>query len=74
MNQNPLFIEYYPHTQSDCFKINIPWTRWKAHTVVLCEASEGIAEARRLAKREIIKHLTDALNRPLQTEGGQDGR
>lgn len=65
MNSNPLFIEYYPHTKSDCYKIRIPWTKYKSHTVVICEVSEGLAKAKKLAARELLKQLADALEQPL---------
>ena len=65
MNANPLFIEYYSHTNSDCYKVRIPWTTFSSRTLVICEASEGLAKAKKLAARELRKQLADALEQPL---------
>ena len=65
MNANPLFIEYYSHTNSDCYKVRIPWTTFISRTLVICEASEGLAKAKKLAARELRKQLADALEQPL---------
>ncbi len=58
---SPIFVEYYPHTDCDCFKVRLPWTRYREHVVVLCEASCGIKEATKLARRELSKHLRESL-------------
>jgi hypothetical protein len=68
-NKNPLFIEYYPHTACDCYKINLPWTKYNTHTMVLCDVSKGLQEAKRLARRVIAEHLAAALEEPLTETG-----
>ena len=60
-NKNPLFIEFYPHTKCDCYKINLPWTKYHCHTLVLCDVSKGLAHAQRIARRAIAEHLDCAL-------------
>ena len=60
-NSNPLFVEFYPHSNCDCYKINLPWTKYCKHTLVLCDASKGIEYAKRLARRAIVEHLDAAL-------------
>ena len=64
-NKNPLFIEFYSHTNCDCYKINLPWTKYNCHTLVLCEVEKGLAHAQRLARRAIAEHLNYALAEPL---------
>jgi hypothetical protein len=64
-NHNPIFVEYYPHTHSDCYKICLPWTNYRSHVLVLCEVSEGYLKACVLAMRELDKHLRQALTEPL---------
>lgn len=63
--QNPIFVEFYPHTKSECYKIRIPWTKYRSHTLVLCEVKEGIEEAKRLAKLELQRALVQALQQPV---------
>ena len=67
-NKNPLFIEYYSHTQCDCYKIDLPWTRYAKDTLVLCAVEEGIEKANAIAEREIAKHLKDALGQPIKEQ------
>jgi len=67
-NKNPLFVEFYPHTECDCYKINLPWTKYHRHTLVLCEASKGLVHAKQLARRAISEHLDYALAEPMQNE------
>jgi hypothetical protein len=67
-NKNPIFVEYYSHERANCFKIRNPWTQYRAETIVLCKESEGIAEARKIAKRVLNEWLDDALNQPFGTE------
>jgi len=64
-NKNPLFIEFYPHTKCDCYKINLPWTMYRCHTLVLCDAAKGLAHAKRLARRAIAEHLEASLAEPM---------
>lgn len=63
--KNPIFEEYYSHMKCDCYKVKLPWTTYREHVLVLCAVSEGIEEARRLAKRELWKHMKSALRNPV---------
>ena len=54
---NPIFIEYYPHTRCDCFKIKLPWTKYREEKIVLCEVFGGLDTAKKLAREEFAKHL-----------------
>jgi hypothetical protein len=69
-NKNPLFIEFYPHTKCDCYKINLPWTKYRCHTLVLCDAAKGLAHAKRLARRAIAEHLDHAMAEPMPNVRG----
>lgn len=60
-SNNPLFVEFYPHSNCDCYKINLPWTKYRKHTLVLCDVSEGIEHAKTLARQAIVEHLDEAL-------------
>lgn len=63
--KNPLFIEFYPHTNGDCYKIDLPWTKYRRDTLVLCDVAKGIAHAKRLARQAIAKHLAASLAEPI---------
>ena len=60
-NKNPIYIDYYSHEKSDCYKINLPWTRYCHDVIVLCKVSEGLKKAKKIAHEVIKKHLTEAL-------------
>lgn len=64
-NNNPIFIEYYPHEKSDCYKIKNPWTRYVGDIIVLCPVKDGLKRAKELAITALNKQLLDALNQPL---------
>lgn len=49
------FIEYYPHTDCDMYKIRNEYTDHKEHKIVLCKATEGIEKALNIALKEIKK-------------------
>ena len=51
---NPIFIEFYTHTNSDCYKIKNPWPRFGVEKMVLCPVSDGFEKARNLAKDFIL--------------------
>ena len=63
---NPIFKEYYSHEQTECYKINIPWSNYGRHTMVLCKVSEGLDYAKTLAIGIINKELIEALNDPIE--------
>jgi hypothetical protein len=62
---NPIFVEYYSHEQSDCYKILVPWSHYKETKIVLCPVREGIEVAKALAKHIIAKHLAESLEEPI---------
>ena len=57
---NPIFIEYYSHTNCDCYKIDLPWTKYKRETVVLGPVSDGFEAALIVASGVMTRHLADA--------------
>ena len=65
-NGNPIFVEFYSHSNCDCYKINLPWTKYHRDTLVLCDVSEGIEHAKTLARQAIVKRLDEALAQPIQ--------
>jgi|688.fasta_scaffold432101_2 hypothetical protein len=64
--RNPIYIEYYAHAACDCYKIDVPWTKFAKHTVVLCRESLGYEHAKKLAQMAIGEHLAGALNQPVE--------
>jgi len=52
------YVEYYPHENGDCFKIDNPFTDYNKDTIVLCLVNEGFGKAVRLALPEMIKRKT----------------
>lgn len=55
ITSNFLFIEYYSHKESDCWKIMNEFTRYNNDKIVLCKLDEGIEKAIDLA----ISHISD---------------
>jgi hypothetical protein len=62
---NPIYVDYYSHTKCDCYKIDLPWTKYNRHTLVLCEVSLGYKRAKKLAQIEIAKHFDLATKCPI---------
>jgi hypothetical protein len=60
-NNNPLRIEYYSPMGCYCYKIDLPWSKHRRHTVVLCEVAEGLEFAMEQATKVIAEHLSYAL-------------
>jgi hypothetical protein len=54
---NPIFIEYYPHENCDCYKIRNPWSCYLSHTIVLYPTKDGIDKARQLAMEFFAKEI-----------------
>ena len=67
---NPIYIAHYPHEGCDCYKIDLPWTKYWRSTVVLCPVSEGVERARLIAVGVIQEHLREAMQEPV--EGGAE--
>ncbi len=73
-NRNPIFAEWYGHAGCDCYKIDLPWSRYGRHTVVLCACAEGPEHAKRVAGRVLAEHLGHALDAPpAEARDGGDG-
>lgn len=53
ITSNFLYIEYYSHEQTECYKINNEFTVYNRDKLVLCRLDEGIAKALDLA----IEHI-----------------
>jgi hypothetical protein len=49
MEVNPIYIEYSSHDGADCYKIDIPYSRYKRETNVLCKVSQGYNHAKLIA-------------------------
>ena len=55
LTTNFLFIEYYPHTNCEMWKILNEYTTYKQDKLVLCSLDEGIEKALDLAIEYINK-------------------
>ena len=62
---NPIYIAHYPHEGCDCYKIDLPWTKYRRSTMVLCPVSEGVDKARLIAAGVIQEHLREAMQEPV---------
>ena len=72
---NPIFIEFYTHTNSDCYKIKNPWPRFGVEKMVLCPVSDGFEKARNLAKDFILSAFENSCpteTNPERLPGGTD--
>lgn len=63
---NPIYIQYYSHEKANCYKINLPYTKYCEHRIVLCKVSDGLEEARRIAREILIENIEEALAEPLK--------
>ena len=61
-NHNPLYIDFYSHRRCYCYKIDLPWTKYGLHTVVLCDVSEGLELAKKRAVMVVAAALVAALD------------
>jgi hypothetical protein len=59
---NPIYIAYYSHENGDCYKIDLPWSKYKKDTRVLCLVSRGLEYAKLLAIGLINQHLIKVMN------------
>lgn len=59
--KNPIYKEYYPHLGCDCYKIDLPYSRYAQHTKVLCTVSDGFDKARILAAGFLMKAINISL-------------
>ena len=53
ITSNFLYIEYYSHEQTECWKIDNEFTAYNRNKLVLCRLDEGIEKALDLA----IEHI-----------------
>ena len=56
---NPIYVEYYSHEKGDCYKIDMPYSKYRKETQVLCPVSKGYQFARVLALGIISKHIIE---------------
>lgn len=56
-----IYKEYYSHEKQDCYKINLPWTRYACKKIVLCSVTEGFDQAKLLALPIILNSFDEAL-------------
>ncbi len=65
---NPIYVEFYPHEDCDCYKIDMPWSKFAKQTQVLCRVDEGLTKAKKLARIAINEHVRAVLLCPLAAE------
>lgn len=64
--ENPIFREYYPHEKKVFYKINLPFSNYQEHTIVLCPVDEGYEKAKELAKKTFLESIDLALENKIQ--------
>ena len=64
---NPLYVEYYSHEGTTCYKIDLPWSNYGKDTLILCKESEGIDMAKTIAVGAIARRISEAVNLPITT-------
>jgi len=70
-NNNPIYVAYYPHTQCDCYKVDMPFSKYRRDTLVLCEVSKGLPHATRLAKKALADHIAAALREAMPNKNAE---
>lgn len=70
-SKNPIYVAYYSHEECDCYKIDLPFTKYARDTRVLCKVSEGLELATARAKDALAQSITDALAAALEKEGAK---
>lgn len=58
---SPIYVEYYSHENENCFKIDLPWSKYRKDTTVLCKTSDGYECAKIIAIGVIVKRLMEVL-------------
>lgn len=66
---NPIYIEYYSHERSNCYKVKNPWTRYASETIVLCKVSDGIDKAKELCIKVLNEKMLEAFK---ESVGGDE--
>jgi hypothetical protein len=59
---NPIYIQYYSHEGTDCYKIDLPYTPYRKDTRVLCRVDEGLELAKERAEVALYDNIKEALN------------
>lgn len=59
--ENPIYEDFYSHEGCMCYKIDLPFSKYKSYTLVLCKVEEGIDKAKRVAREAIIKSFELAM-------------
>ena len=65
--KSPIYIDFYTHENADCYKIDLPWTRYGKDTRVLCKVSDGYETAQLIAIGVITKNLIDSMKNNVET-------
>jgi hypothetical protein len=60
-NNEVIFSEYYFHEGCDCYKILMPFTKFRESKMVLCPVSEGLDKAKEIARRVLNERIEKAL-------------
>lgn len=62
ITSNFLYIEYYSHENTECWKIDNEFTKYRSDKLVLCRLDEGIEKALDLAIEQIGKKKSEFYN------------
>jgi len=57
---NPIYVEHCSSEHCDCYKIDLPWTKYRKESGVLCPVAKGYSLARLIATGVIVKHFAEA--------------
>ena len=61
MPKKVIYEEYYPHEHCDCYKIDLPWSKYSKEIMVLCKVSDGYEYAKTISIGVIVKHLMECI-------------
>jgi hypothetical protein len=59
---NPIFVEYYSHEQTNCYKMLLPWSEYREEKVVLCKVQDGIDYAKTVALGILVRHTIKSID------------
>jgi hypothetical protein len=65
--KSPIYIEYYSHECADCFKIDLPWSIYANHTIVLCRVRDGYPLAVKNARKVILEAFDNQVEEKVET-------
>ena len=66
--KSPIYVQFYSHEECMCYKIDMPYTAYARQTMVLGKVSDGIEEAKKLAKELLTLHIENALKLPARED------